>query len=78
MEEKVRDAEAESLERDVATIVVDGYIGFLREDVKTLRRAIARPEPDFRQACRSVIVMMDTLHRVYGLVNDLRCMYDEE
>lgn len=62
----------------LVSLVDDFYITFVREDLKGMRRALARPEPDYGVACRRVITTISTLQMLYSLLNDLRNMYDEE
>lgn len=84
MEEKVRDAEADSLEVGALTMgqiltFVDCYcIDLMRDGLKRLRRAVARPNPDYKEACICAVVMMSNLQTLYYLLSDLRSKYDEE
>lgn len=39
---------------------------------------VARPDPNYREACEYIVHMIHTLQRICNLLNDLRCMYDCE
>lgn len=63
---------------DISSLVDDFYIMPVREDIKRVRRALASPVSDYREACKQTAVVISTLQMLYSLLNDLRNMYDEE
>lgn len=62
----------------IVSLVDDFYIMFVRKALKAMRRALARPEPDYGTACKRVAAAISTLQMLYALLNDLRNVYDEE
>lgn len=64
--------------RELDSSTFDYYIKQLRDDLKSMRRAVARPEPNYEKVCIRINLMIETLQIFYGLMNDLRNAYDYE
>ena len=62
----------------ISSFMYEYHLSILRADLRRIHRAMARPKPDYEDACVTATLMLMNMQYLYNLLNGMRNMYDEE